>query len=198
MNHRSGEQQLRAWARLWKEVRPAPPHAVEATALGEYAAVRILEGPTAAARRFPEIARHLDEGCERCEADLKELVVFLDGERQPQPDPHERWLPTVLALAWHYGGVNTAAFRIAEYPELVLQGVESGGDTQLNLGIRLRTDEVRLRVDGWELRVADADGQERFRGVTDAHGALRLPGISVPDLIHARLEVKPPVGTEGD
>jgi hypothetical protein len=194
MNQEWGEDRAqRGWGRLWRAARPEEAHTVDSAALGEYAALIRARGEAVAAQTFPHIHAHLRAGCERCDADLQALAAhFVDEERTRQGGSDERWLPALLAHAWTYSAHTTAAYQVSEYPELTLQAVQTGSNTQLNLAARLRTYPERRRVDGWGTRVTRADGGELFSGVTDEQGAVNLPGITVRALMRARLEVKPP------
>ena len=68
----------RGLRRLWRLVRPpiAGDH-VDAGDLGQYAALLHRGGPRSAGREFPAVRDHLATGCERCQRDLRELLVFL-------------------------------------------------------------------------------------------------------------------------
>ena len=70
-----------AWRRLWRAARPdASDHAIDLPTLGEYAAVRHLDGRRMADTTFPAVARHLGTGCSDCEADLREIAAMLRVE----------------------------------------------------------------------------------------------------------------------
>jgi peptide/nickel transport system substrate-binding protein len=84
-----------AWQRLLDDVTGEPmEHAVDPGVLGEYAVILDASGADAARRTFPQVAAHLDSGCETCSADLAELVTFARAERirlQPRPKPRFGW-----------------------------------------------------------------------------------------------------------
>jgi len=72
----------RAWRRLWETVRPDEDadHAIDLPTLGEYAALRQLNGRGVANGAFPLVAQHLAIGCSACEADLREIEAALAGD----------------------------------------------------------------------------------------------------------------------
>ena len=45
--------------------------------LGQYAALLYRAGPGSAAREFAAVREHLAGGCNRCQQDLREILVFL-------------------------------------------------------------------------------------------------------------------------
>jgi hypothetical protein len=72
----------RAWRRLWDTVRPGEDadHPIDLPTLGEYAALRQLNGRGAANGAFPFVAQHLANGCSTCEADLREIEAALAAD----------------------------------------------------------------------------------------------------------------------
>jgi hypothetical protein len=58
------------WKRLWRSVRPERGHPAPG-ALGEFAQLLGEGDATVAARAFPDVAAHLEEGCPRCRADVQ-------------------------------------------------------------------------------------------------------------------------------
>jgi hypothetical protein len=89
--------------------RVVAPHPVDPGELGEYAWVLRREGDQVAAARLPEIARHLNGGCEQCGVDLEDLFAFLDEEatderamRGVSPNMEHRVL-RVPGLFWKRG-----------------------------------------------------------------------------------------------
>jgi hypothetical protein len=51
-------------------------HPMDPSQLGEYAVTLQRHGAQEAARAFPDVARHLADGCSDCESDLQELLEF--------------------------------------------------------------------------------------------------------------------------
>src|SRR5687768_10485961 len=101
----------RAWNRLWVATQPDTPHPVDMVALGMYAAMLRSEGGDAAASAFPDIDRHVRDGCATCDVSIKELADFFAEEERSISGPvADRWLPALLAHAWTYSAQTTAAF----------------------------------------------------------------------------------------
>lgn len=192
MNPEWGENKTRrAWLRLWRATRGDEPHEVDTAALGEYAALLRTDGQTAAST-YPEIHRHVTAGCGQCEADLDAFAAhFAEEEAEPSLS-EERWLAALLAHAWTYSDQSTAAFQVSEYPELTLQAVQTGRDTELHLAERVRVQPTRTQVEGWGARATRADGVQLFTGTTDSRGTVQLPGLTVRDVMRATLELQPP------
>jgi hypothetical protein len=72
---------------LWQAARPdTDDHAVDPPTLGEYAAILQLNGRRAADKAFPSVAQHLAMGCSTCDADLREMLAILAGERRQPPN----------------------------------------------------------------------------------------------------------------
>jgi hypothetical protein len=73
-----GDARIRGVRRLWRLVGPGVEHEhVDPGDLGQYAATLHRAGPGSAGREFRAVREHLASGCERCERDLCELLVFL-------------------------------------------------------------------------------------------------------------------------
>jgi hypothetical protein len=65
------------WRRLWADLLPETPrHPVAQYTLGEYAVLRERQGIERADEAFPDLAKHLEEGCRDCRAQLGTLGGF--------------------------------------------------------------------------------------------------------------------------
>jgi hypothetical protein len=69
-------------ARLWRQLTPiAAPHAIDPSELGEY--VGLWQGdPARAESAFPEVAKHLAEGCAECDRLSVELLGVIAQTQQ--------------------------------------------------------------------------------------------------------------------
>jgi hypothetical protein len=179
-------------ARLWGAVRPheTDAHEVEPVDVGQYVALRNRQGQPAAAAVFPEVARHLADGCAACEAvvaDVDPIVAEAILEEQLQaarPQDHILgWLRTfvralyVPRLGYASGPGSTATADAADSAE---RGPLVETLTLTVEGYPGVVVELSPHGDGIEVRVRSAgDGPEARSDAASPRAADDLAGWTI-------------------
>jgi hypothetical protein len=200
------------WSRLWAATGADATHAIDPGALGEYAELRLRDGQAAAKRAFPEVAKHLASGCQRCNEDLSALTEILHEEKilqeKEEPSP-STWggvaaahVAEQLAPAWPTGpsaplrnvtATPTFEFRFHEFPDIALRILILGGNAFAHVSRETSGpwwEEPGLV--GWRIEVISKSTSKPLSGVTDALGIAYLGRASGYALEHASVHIHSP------